>query len=372
MAERSEKRSVDVLSLDDLRFDPDNPRLPASVDGHDEVEVLAWMLVDEGLIELIGSIGEQGYFPGEPVLVAPPKPGAATPPYIVVEGNRRLAAVKLLSRPDLAPVRRQTVDKLSGEAKWRPDELPAILFGSRDEILDYLGYRHVTGVKEWDPLAKARYLEQLVKRAADRGEALTSPQLARRIGSRSDYVDRLLEGLEIYDHVAEKDFYGLEGVNEDSISFSVLTTALSYERLASFVGAGQDPETGERRKKLDDGNLKDTIDWMFRRRDDGTTVLGESRHLGELAAVVEFPDARNALREGTALSDAALLTDEPLQSFRRAVRQATDKLRLAQTMTHRVTQPTEGDHKNIDDLASIARDLARLIRSKIDESDSAD
>src|SRR5258707_273166 len=99
------------------------------------------MLVDESLVELIGSIGEQGYFPGEPVLVGPVGADRPGPPSLVVEGNRRLAAVKLLANPGLAPVRQQTVERLASEAHSRPLVLPALVFDSRDEILDYLGYR---------------------------------------------------------------------------------------------------------------------------------------------------------------------------------------------------------------------------------------
>lgn len=369
MADTDTERVVEYVGLEDLRFDPENPRLPTTVDGRDERQVFEWMLVDESLVELIGSIGEQNYFPGEPVLVAPLH-GDMKPPYVVVEGNRRLAAVRLLLDPSLAPVRQQTVERLALEARARPNRLPVIVFRSRDEILDYLGYRHVTGVKEWDPLAKARYLEQLVKRAAERGEELSSQQLARRIGSRADYVERLLQGLDVYDHIANKDFYGLEGVNEDSISFSVLTTALSYENIAGFIGIDEDPDTGEKPEDLKDDNLRDLVDWMFRKGPDGTTVLGESRNLGELAAVVSFADARAALKEGTPLSDAVLLTDEPLQAFRRAVRQATDKLKLARSMTHRVAAPAEADVKALADLTNIARELANLMRAKIDDVDA--
>lgn len=370
MAANSAQRVVESISLSDLRFDPDNPRLPTTVDGRDQAQVLEWMLVDESLVELIGSIGEQDYFPGEPVLVAPAGGDSDKPSYLVVEGNRRLAAVTLLANPGLAPVRQQTVERLTAEARSRPTHLPAIIFSSRDDILDYLGYRHVTGVKEWDPLAKARYLSQLVARAVARGDTLTTQQLARRIGSRADYVDRLLQGLSVYNHIAEKGFYGLNGVNEDTISFSVLTTALSYENIAEFAGTGEDPVGGAEQDDLKDGNLRDLVDWMFRKRDDGKTVLGESRNLGELAAVVKFPDAIAALKEGTPLSDATLLTDEPLQAFRRAVRQATDKLKLARSMTHRITAPSEADVKALADLTNIARELANLMRNKIDDVDA--
>lgn len=355
-----------MLGVELLAFDPQNPRLPNSVDGTKAQDVLHWMLTDEGLTELIGSIAEQGYFPGEPVLVAPADESNPGPPYLVVEGNRRLAATLLLANPAAAPTRTQTVERLATDARYHPSELPAIIFDSRDEILDYLGYRHVTGVKEWDPLAKARYVEQLAERARERGEELTDQQLARRIGSRADYVQRLRKGLAVYDHITDRSFYGLKGVNEDSISFSVLTTALSYENIAEFVGLDDADSAPE---SLADDNLKDLTDWMFRRTPGGSTVLGESRHLGALAAVVKSPQARSALKTGVALADARLLTDEPLKAFRKAVEQATDKLTLARSMTHQVSAPTEADAKALADLTNMARELATLVRSKIDGVD---
>ena len=54
------------LPVEELHFDPDNPRLPASVDGSDEQAVLDWMLQDAGLVELMGSIAVNGYFTAEP------------------------------------------------------------------------------------------------------------------------------------------------------------------------------------------------------------------------------------------------------------------------------------------------------------------
>ena len=363
------KQVVEIYGLADLQFDPENPRLPVTVDGHNEQQVLQWMLGDDSLTELIGSIGEQDYFPGEPVLVAPPDAGGHGPPFLVVEGNRRLAAVKLLADPQLAPIRSRAVESLVADARSRPTALPAIVFGSRDEILDYLGYRHVTGVKEWGPLAKARYLEQLVRRAKGLGDPLTYQRLARRIGSRPDYVQRLLGGLNVYDHAAENGFYRLEGVNEDAISFSVLTTALSYQKIAAFVGTDEVTEIGGKFAHLSDESLRDLLDWMFRKRGDGATVLGESRNLGELAAVVSVPVAVKALRDGLSLGDALLLTNEPLEAFRRAVRQAADKLNLARTMTHRIASPTDADLSALTDLTNIARELAIVVSSKIENID---
>ena len=124
-----EEFKIELIDISDLAFDPQNPRLPRNFDSEDETEVLRWMLDDASLIELMGSIGEQGYFPGEPLLGY--KKGAVT---VVVEGNRRLAAAKLLLHPNSAPTRKKSVLEVSSAATNKPDKLPVIIYANREKI----------------------------------------------------------------------------------------------------------------------------------------------------------------------------------------------------------------------------------------------
>ena len=105
--------------VESLEFDPENPRLPASVDRSDPSAVLRWMLEDASTLELMGSIGAQGYFAGEPLLTV-----RRNGSWIVVEGNRRVAAVKLLLHPEEAPSRRRAVAQVVDASKSRPRNLP--------------------------------------------------------------------------------------------------------------------------------------------------------------------------------------------------------------------------------------------------------
>ena len=152
-------------SVADLRFDPSNPRIPTDVDPSDEQAVLDWMLQDAGLVELMGSIAVNGFFPAEPLLITPADTGTG---YWVLEGNRRLAAVKLLLEPERAPRRKAAVAMTAAEVTDHDAlrRLPCVEFASRREVLDYLGYRHITGIKEWEPAAKARYLREPLQRAS--------------------------------------------------------------------------------------------------------------------------------------------------------------------------------------------------------------
>src|SRR5687767_14689436 len=101
-----EPKTIEYVDVGNLRFDPLNPRFPKGLNGKVEAEVFSWMLRDATIIELMGSIGELGYFPGEPLLVAKTNKKGV---FEVVEGNRRLTAVKLLREPELAPVRKKAV-----------------------------------------------------------------------------------------------------------------------------------------------------------------------------------------------------------------------------------------------------------------------
>jgi hypothetical protein len=192
-----EKKSIQFVAVENIKFDLKNPRLPTNVAEQDSQEViLEWLVQQEKVVELMIAIGEQDYFPGEPLLVV--KESSESEDFVVVEGNRRLAAVKLLSKPELAPTRQRAVQRAAEDAEHKPAELPVLEFNTRDEILKYLGYRHVTGVETWDTLAKARYLEQLYGWTDEEDRDERFKALARQIGSRSDYVQRLLAGLAIY------------------------------------------------------------------------------------------------------------------------------------------------------------------------------
>ena len=94
-----------TIKLNNLKFDAQNPRLPMRLQGvTDENKVIDYMVKYGNVTELMLSIGETGYSEAEPLLVV--KEG--TDKYIVVEGNRRLAALKLLNDSELDELARSS------------------------------------------------------------------------------------------------------------------------------------------------------------------------------------------------------------------------------------------------------------------------
>lgn len=144
-------------TVEDLYLDPNNPRLGRenSKQQLSQGKILE-LMQDWELDELATSFIESGFWPQEALIVVQEKIGAREQ-LVVVEGNRRLAALKLLSRP---PATSKKWQELAKEAKRHPKlftKIPYFVADSRDDIASYLGFRHVTGIKEWHPAEKARY-----------------------------------------------------------------------------------------------------------------------------------------------------------------------------------------------------------------------
>jgi len=362
-----------TIPLDQLWLDPDNPRLPLSQRKKEEKAVIDYMLRDEGLLELMASIGETGYSSAEPLLVIKRDSGGFT----VVEGNRRLAALKLLNGIYTPAVRANYVKEIINSAKQKPSNIPVIEYPDRGAILSYLGYRHITGIKQWDSLAKARYLHDLYSRAADGGGSDLGgvySSLARTIGSRADYVKRLLVGYKVMEYLNNEAYLGIKGMTEDDIHFSVLTTALSYENILKYVGL----DSLEPDKTLDVGcikkdEMKELIEWLFVPVKEGSPRVPESRALRDLNNILDpvTPEALRKFKSGVTLTEALVFTQAPNDSFSSLLIEAIDNLKAAKGQTERLSQTSEKIElwtENLTEISNLTNSLFKLLGQKPESS----
>src|SRR5262249_8283367 len=124
---------------------------------------------------------ENGYFSEEPLVTVKHSSQAK---WVVVEGNRRLAALRLIDSPTSAPKDLQAAwEDIASSAKKRVTEVPTLVYAERKEITPYLGFRHITGVLAWRPYQKGRYVAQLVEQGK-----LGFAEIARLIGSKTQTV----------------------------------------------------------------------------------------------------------------------------------------------------------------------------------------
>jgi hypothetical protein len=209
------------------------------------------------------------------------------------------------------------------------DRVPVLHADSRDDIEAYLGFRHVTGIKEWAPAEKAAYIARLVDRGMD------YVQVMRAIGSKTPTVRQ--------NYIAYRIFVQLEGLEDINISlveqrFSLLSLALREQGVQAFLGVNIQADPPEARvpipnDKLD--NLRLFIVWVFG-TDERDPLFTDSREMGKFAkvllseiAVDYLTHARKPTLEA-AMEKAGTDHEEVLAR----IQAATDEIELALSTVH--------------------------------------
>lgn len=347
-----------TLDLDQLLLDEDNPRLPTTV-GREQTQMIVYIARTTSIAEIMTAIAENDYFPGEPLVVVP-----SGQKYIVVEGNRRLTALKLLQNPSLYDKSRR-IREIAESAKHRPTNIPCVVFENRTEVLNYLGYRHITGVKQWEPLAKARYIAQYFDHHTDPavGTAARYVHVARGIGSQGPYIKRQLDGLAIYQEIEQHEFYEIPDLDEENISFSLLSTAVGYESILKFVSDSEHPYVDP--ADLNRKHVESLARWMFEKDTQGATVLGDSRNIQRLAVIVSDERALASLMEGDPLDKAYGLTRGMSEDFTEVLSEAETAITRAVSIIALV----DIDDSHRSRISNISKQV-RVLRSVADGQDA--
>jgi hypothetical protein len=180
--------TIEAAKLDELFLDAKNPRL-----GRHEVEKglsqddVLELMRDWSLEELAVSFLESGFWPHEALIAVRENVQKTKNALVVVEGNRRLAALNLIHRTrngkETSSKWRDIVAGYPPSAFTRLEKIPYILQPNRESVRSFLGFRHVTGIKEWHPAEKAQFIAQLIE-----DDKLSYDQVRKRIGSKTPTV----------------------------------------------------------------------------------------------------------------------------------------------------------------------------------------
>lgn len=162
-------------SVSSLHLDAKNPRLGRETSARAPREIIQYLFEHDKALEVAQSIATRGYFPNEPLLVI-----KENDQLVVVEGNRRLAALKALREPGLleGPIQRQ-LERLSRQIE-DPNQIasvPVTLAPSRRATDKQIAGRHIgTPVLAWQAENRASFI--LDKLA----EGYTNNQLHDQLG----------------------------------------------------------------------------------------------------------------------------------------------------------------------------------------------
>jgi hypothetical protein len=354
------------IPLTKLELDSFNPRLPKSMHGKSEKEIIQYLLLDASLIELMLAIGENNFFPGEQLLVVK----IENDKYRVIEGNRRLASVMLLNDPGLAKVQKSKVQKVIDETKYRPTDIPCLVFSNEKDIHNYLGYRHITGIKEWKLLEKARYLSELKNsNYNDLKLNEASRQIAKIIGSRADYVKRVLVGFDIYKVIEDESYYKIRDLNDTTFYFNYIADSLNRQNISEFLGVVLESENPS--EKINLVNLKKWTHWLFEKNDQNKTrLIGNSYDLDSLNTILGEPEARIAFDEkGYSLEKAKELTGELDIQFRKHIADSINSLENADRIVTRVKEFDTELEEDLKNIRLIAAKILRTLEEKGEENE---
>lgn len=353
------------IKVSDLKLDLFNPRLPKSKQGKDEKTVIEYMLLEAATLELMLAIAENDFFAGELLLVV--KDETDEGKYIVIEGNRRLTAVKLLNNPNLTTVKSNARAEIVENAKYKPTELPCLVFDDKSKILKYLGFRHITGIKSWRLLEKARYLFDLRNSDDFKNYSFleATKEIAKIIGSSSPYVKRLLTSFELYKVVEDEAFYQIDGLNDTRFFLNYFTDGLNKENIRSFINVNLQSETPL--ENLNNENLKKLTTWWFKETEGQSRVLGDSEGLRLLNAVIANPIALSAFEKGTTIYEAYELTGDIDLQFEKKIKESLKSIEQAFVFTPKISTFYSELYEDLKTIRKIASNINEF-KSKTEQN----
>jgi hypothetical protein len=208
----SKRWSKARISPLDIALDRENPRINVETDDK-ESDIIRKLILHEDVQDLARKIAKTGLLPGERIIVVQEQGQ-----WVVLEGNRRICACKLLLSNQLVPPEfRKTFPKISTASEIvLIERVDADVAPNRKAAEPILTLRHTeSGVRKWKPVARMRRVRRLLD------EGFTVEQIATETNS------------------------SVGGIRKTIREYRLLQLAVNLRRL-----------TGSERNKLDDPDLR--------------------------------------------------------------------------------------------------------------------
>ncbi|OGV72732.1 MAG: hypothetical protein A3K19_02845 [Lentisphaerae bacterium RIFOXYB12_FULL_65_16] len=348
-----------LIPVKDLCFDRQNPRLAeygvSAGSTDDDILALLWDVMD--IRELVQSIAASGFFQQEAVIVA-----QENGKNIVIEGNRRLAAVKVLLDEQIAKRNGWDIPIITPGARQQLRVLPAII-STRGESWRYLGFKHVNGPAKWSSYAKAKYIADVHHTY---GTSLSD--ISSQIGDRHRTVQRLFRGLKVLEQAERAGVFDLDDKFRQRLAFSHLYTGLDYDGISSFISLKAEDEEAENpvpEEKLKE--LGELCVWLYGSKKGKRPPVVESQNpdLRRLNAVLSNREAIAALRASPDLAKAFEISRPPTAVFEEALLAAKRELTTASAHLTAGYDRSEALLRIAGTIANMADDIYREMDRKL-------
>lgn len=356
------------IPTEQLMLDPENPRLGRRGEENSQNNLVEILWREMAVNEVALSIAANGFFRSEPLFVIAQNQEETDPQkrkYIAIEGNRRLAAVRLLCDEKLREqVKATDLPPLPEEIREQLRRLPAIVYPSRESLWTTVGFRHINGIKPWDSFSKAKYIAYVHE-----NYGIPLPEVARRIGDYHSTVKRQYRGYKILEQAETQLGFNSQDTARTRFFFSHLYTAADQPEFQQFLGI--DPETSLHPNPVPETHLTELgelMTWLYGRRSKGIEpkVRTQNPDLGILRDVISSPDSLAALRAGFSLERSFAVAVGDKRRFREAIQSAKIDLQSAKGT---VTTGYSGEQDAWDTVGEVIT-IAESIRRDMREMDA--
>lgn len=313
-----------LIKWENLRINPnsilldyENPRFWFSGKSSETQDELIISIVTKFWIpDLLSSISNNWYFDEEPLVVVP-----KDDKYIVVEWNRRLTAIKLLLEKEKYEALfskhkiKLNIPIISNSVRSDIEDIPVISYRNRNDILVYLGVRHISWVEPWWAYAKWVYVSNLIE------------QFGTNIDEISDIIGDWARTI-WHTYVAFKLLEQFKELRSDldispiEDNFSYLQLLVWSWTLKNYIGLKPYSQILDLNNPIPIENIKqleEMFGWMF--WVGWIKVIQESREIRKLWHVIIKQASLEKLKESNNLEEAHAYSDWELTLLDKRFRQ---------------------------------------------------
>lgn len=363
------KHETVPIDLSNLDFDDENPRLSLQLSSEDkfgEDAIINFLNEESDLSELTTSMFKNGYLDFEPLIVL-----KNDNKYVVLEGNRRLAALKLMNNPAL---RRKMGIQLNqteiDEHGNLPDTINCYIVKSREEAKPLIGFKHIRGAFKWTSYAKAKFLTESYKKEYekdnDRQDIIL--EIANEIGDTNSTVKNLIAGMLVLEQAEKEGLFRVSDKNKaGQFGFSHLYTALNRSEYQEYLGIdsgwNKSPSLNPIKNEYLD-NLKEVLHFIYGSKSANvdSVIKSQNPDIKKLGEILLCTDGLNDLRSGSTIDDAYeyLMTDEAV--FDLSIRSALSSVNNALSKVSRF----DGNDSTAVEITEKIFKSARALRNEVE------
>ncbi len=353
-----------MVPLQLLELDKSNPRLRTGSDLSvaTEEDVISSLYDISAIDELITSICTNGYLHLEPMIVIGESDEG---PFRVIEGNRRLSAIKLIRNKPLADSLGIDVpENLGDEISNTMLNILVYRVAREEDARAFIGFKHINGPQRWDAYAKALYATDWYKSG---GGQLTISSIAAQIGDNNNTLRSYIYSILILEQVERSGLWSLKDrANGGRFAFSHFYTALGRKEYKVFLGQEGDWSDTPKLEPIEASMLpavSEALSYIYGSKPDDRQALVRSQNpdLKDVGLALVNEDSLTILRNGGSLDDARDYFTEPSVVFFDALVQVNLKIQKAIKMLPKYN----GGNPRADELVEEIYEQADTLKKKI-------